>query len=187
MLLALYRNNIAVIYCPVHSLQCYFTCSRSLIPTAALVTVLSSSSNCAAWDYYVVRCCGMIHQNLRAEMYNINGADRLQTKLIAGKIVPAIATTTAAISGLVALELIKVVTGSKVDRLKNCFLNMAVPMMVSWCAVIVLSSLHVPRPHRQPLAAILPCFPLSPPSQTHTHTHAWWACLPPYYRSSASP
>lgn len=43
-------------------------------------------------------------QNLRATMYSIETADRLKTKKIAGKIVPAIATTTAAVAGLVSLK-----------------------------------------------------------------------------------
>ena len=44
-----------------------------------------------------------ILQNLRATMYSIENADRLKTKKIAGKIVPAIATTTAAVAGLVSI------------------------------------------------------------------------------------
>ncbi|KAM4811408.1 ubiquitin-like modifier-activating enzyme 6 [Urocitellus parryii] len=68
--------------------------------------------------------------NLRAKMYSIEPADRFKTKRIAGKIIPAIATSTATVSGLVALEMIKVTGGYPFEAYKNCFLNLAIPIIV---------------------------------------------------------
>ncbi|EHA8591138.1 ubiquitin-activating enzyme E1 1 [Cocos nucifera] len=67
--------------------------------------------------------------NMRARNYSIAEVDKLKAKFIAGRIIPAIATSTAMATGLVCLELYKVLAGGhKVEDYRNTFANLALPL-----------------------------------------------------------
>ena len=64
--------------------------------------------------------------NCRATNYGINTISTYETKGIAGKIIPAVATTTSTAVGLIAIELLKYLNGiDKIEKYRSWYMNMA--------------------------------------------------------------
>ena len=68
--------------------------------------------------------------NVRAANYKLDEMDWITVKIKAGRIVPALATTTAAIAALQTIELIKYLKDVKLVEYRNSFLNLAVPSLM---------------------------------------------------------
>lgn len=68
--------------------------------------------------------------NIRAANYSLQYMDWITVKIKAGRIVPALATTTAAIAGLQTIEMLKIIKGIELEKQKNSFLNLAVPSLM---------------------------------------------------------
>ena len=65
--------------------------------------------------------------NLRAISYGIPPVDAMETRRVAGQIIPAMITTTAFVSALSCLELIKLVQRAPLRQHRNAFVNLALP------------------------------------------------------------
>lgn len=68
---------------------------------------------------------------LRCKNYKLEVMDWMKVKIKAGRIIPALATTTASIAGLQAIELVKIAKNSEISHFRNSFLNLAIPYLQS--------------------------------------------------------
>eukprot|EP01102_Stenamoeba_stenopodia_P002416 TRINITY_DN1223_c0_g1_i3.p1 TRINITY_DN1223_c0_g1~~TRINITY_DN1223_c0_g1_i3.p1 ORF type:complete len:1075 (+),score=292.55 TRINITY_DN1223_c0_g1_i3:144-3368(+) len=98
--------------------------------------------------------------NLRARNYGIKEADRQKTKGIAGRIIPAIATTTAMITGLVGMELYKIVQKLPLASYRNAFVNLAISLFVGSEPVTV-------EKQKSNLTGVMPV-------KAYPEGHTWW-------------
>jgi len=68
---------------------------------------------------------------LRCRNYKLEIMDWMTVKIKAGRIIPALATTTSSIAALQAIELVKIAKNSPIEEYRNSFLNLAIPFLQS--------------------------------------------------------
>ena len=68
--------------------------------------------------------------NLRATNYEIIPVDFYTTKGIAGKIIPAISTTTSVVAGLIVIEMLKYLEQVPLEKYKSTFVNLADTLII---------------------------------------------------------
>ncbi|KAK1351586.1 E1 ubiquitin-activating enzyme [Heracleum sosnowskyi] len=115
-------DDVAVINDLVMKLE---TCHKKLPPGFKMNPIQFEKDDDT--NYHMELIAGLA--NMRARNYSIPEVDKLKAKFIAGRIIPAIATSTAMATGLVCLELYKVLSGGhKVEDYRNTFANLALPL-----------------------------------------------------------
>ena len=67
--------------------------------------------------------------NCRSLNYELPPMDWITVKLKAGRIIPALATTTAVIAGFQTIELVKMVKECEIEKFRNSFINLSVPII----------------------------------------------------------
>ena len=68
---------------------------------------------------------------LRCKNYKLDIMDWMTVKIKAGRIIPALATTTSCIAALQTIELVKIAKDSPIEEFRNSFLNLAIPLLQS--------------------------------------------------------
>ncbi|CAN0879676.1 Ubiquitin-activating enzyme E1 1 [Linum grandiflorum] len=100
-------------------------CRQQLVPGFKMAPIQFEKDDDT--NYHMDLIAGLA--NMRARNYGIPEVDKLKAKFIAGRIIPAIATSTAMATGLVCLELYKVLDGGhKLEDYRNSFANLALPL-----------------------------------------------------------
>lgn len=112
----------------------YNNINRLLPPTNKSTTTSSTTTQLSSIDFdkdidshmLVVAAMG----NLRARNYCIPEADLHTARGIAGKIIPAIATTTAMVTGFICMEIFKILQNKPIESLLNTSSNLALPVFL---------------------------------------------------------
>ena len=65
-----------------------------------------------------------LSSTLRAKNYNIEPCERNKTKMVAGKIIPTILTSTASIAGIASLQVITLLQTHDINYIRKCFFNL---------------------------------------------------------------
>ena len=103
------------------------TIIKDLIELAKNIDINSIKPEIFEKDNELNNHVNFIHacSNLRAKNYHIEECDKIKVKLIAGKIIPAISSTTSAITGFVASQIYTLLYSNKIELFKEIRLNTA--------------------------------------------------------------
>ena len=112
--------------------EIFKTCDTNIIKRIEKSKRVLKDSNIFEKEYDIHISYLTAASNCRAYIYSIDPASFHQTKGIAGKIIPAVATTTSAVVGLISFEFLKYCLGvDDLDSYQSTFLNIADNTIVS--------------------------------------------------------